>query len=1844
MHEDNSYVFVENSAFTDNQATLGGAIYSLSGELYVKLSSFLRNSASSMGGAWYAQSGSATITGRFQGNYAGTTGGAVRIKDAFVTFHNSLFAGNLSQTGSAISTDNATLNVKNSTIASNRGTDASHSQAVRITNATKSVFYNTIIRGNTGGVELINGDYRTFLYCLIQEENTFGLGNLPGYIDPGFIDAPAPNFNTPITTGDFRVGSWGQAINKGNIGTTDMTWMNTDLYGGPRFLGGQVDMGAYEYDDTCPSTLYVDSTIAASGNGNSWGTAFKTLSEALSAASCTNVDQILIAKGTYFPTGTQSGTDRDASFVIPKNKLKIIGGYPTGGGTRNRIANPTILSGDIGAAGDHSDNSHHVVTIAGLNASADSLVIDGVSVIYGNANGSGTFTYRGQNVDRQRGGGINLTANNGNDKILFRNAKLLGNQAGNGAAIATYQTSPTLLNSLIAGNLASGNGSALYADGSAVRALHTTIASNKCGVGTADLWNGSSFNLTNSIVSGNSADMSWDGTSSVNLAHSMAQGITGTANGNIDGSLAAEFISDPGFNTAPFITGNFGLSVESLAINAGDNAALPAYLTTDLAGNVRLQETNVDMGAFEQAYPCFYTTLYVDGSVAQSGKGGSWTKAFKTLGEALAKADECVSVSQILVAEGTYYPGGEQSGTDADATFGIYRGGLKLLGGYPAGGGTRDPALHKTTLSGAIGTTAPHDNIRHIIIIAGLAAGADSVVVDGFDIVYGYAGGFGPSIIHGQSINQQNGGGIYLTANNQSDKIAIRRIRMFGNIGNGSGLYVEQSAPVLIGNDIFANSGEAIMASGATVTLINNTLAGNNSGTATVNISASSTLNVFNTIIYNNNAGIVKDGTSNANLSHSLVQGESSTANGNIDGNTDPKFVESFPYVIAPNYRGNYSITPASPAIDKGDNSKSPAYITQDLFGNARIQGGTIDMGAYEGESLCSATVLYVDASVSASGNGSDWSQAFKTLDEAIAALATCPDINTIRVAAGTYYPGGNQSGTDRDATFAITRGNLKIEGGYPAGGGTRDIPANTTILSGDIGTANDAADNAHHIMVIAGLNAAADSVIVEGFTITDGNANGSGDFSVNSKNIARSYGGGIQVYGNENSGKIRISDCIFTDNQSLDGGGAIASSFNQLTMVRNAFTGNSGSYGAAIFNTSGAVVIANSSFSSNNGSFGGAVYNYASASQIFGNTFELNQASSGGALHTSQAPAAKISDNTFTNNQASVFGGAVYNSSSAVFQNNSFKSNKATVYAGAFYNNNNASPIITGCTFESNQGPSGGAVYNASGASPKIVNSVFKGNSGEMGGAIFNQSASPSISGVAFTGNKASFFGGGIGNQSASPVIVNATFGGNSAAGGSAIFSQFSSTTQIRNSVVFGNSSGIENDGTGTQTVSFSLVQGMGGGSDGNLDGATDPLFVSAQDPTTAPSALGDYRTGDGSPVINAGFNDLVPAYLGSDLDSLPRIGTLRVDLGAYEHDCPLVLAANEQEADRYLHTGQNFIFDACSLLAGIAPAGVQPVSGTVTARAWVRANIVSHGVGRFVRRHYDLTPSTGADNATGDITLYFTPADFQHYNTHFGNSGNAVLPVIDGDDISKLKVVQYHGAGNANGDPASYGEHMIITPTAVVFNPVFQLWEVRFPVTGFSGFFISGQSEDALPVTLIAFDAKKQENDVKLNWQTSEETASDYFEVQRSTDARSFHAIGKVNAKGESNEKQSYAFTDAGAANSSAVNLYYRLKMIDTDGSFAYSKVVSVRPDNAQNISIYPNPLVNDKKLSVEMPYTKYLSADLLDTRGNKLKSVTAKSGGKLEMQLSKLPAGTYVLRITADGVVVVRKVVVQ
>ncbi len=167
-------------------------------------------------------------------------------------------------------------------------------------------------------------------------------------------------------------------------------------------------------------------------------------------------------------------------------------------------------------------------------------------------------------------------------------------------------------------------------------------------------------------------------------------------------------------------------------------------------------------------------------------------------------------------------------------------------------------------------------------------------------------------------------------------------------------------------------------------------------------------------------------------------------------------------------------------------------------------------------------------------------------------------------------------------------------------------------------------------------------------------------------------------------------------------------------------------------------------------------------------------------------------------------------------------------------------------------------------------------------------------------------------------------------------------------------------------------------------------------------------------------------------------------------------------------------------------------------------------------------------------------------------------------------------------------------------------------------------------LPVKLLSFSAQKETTTTLLQWQTADEINNDHFSIERSADSKLFTSIGNKPATNNA-LRSNYSFVDNAPLN--GIN-YYRLKQVDKDGKFSYSKIVSVDfSNNASIFAIYPNPANN--VINVMLPSINSKSdITLFDVNGKKiLHEEIALNITSNQINIGKLPAGVYNVVLVQD-----------
>ena len=167
-------------------------------------------------------------------------------------------------------------------------------------------------------------------------------------------------------------------------------------------------------------------------------------------------------------------------------------------------------------------------------------------------------------------------------------------------------------------------------------------------------------------------------------------------------------------------------------------------------------------------------------------------------------------------------------------------------------------------------------------------------------------------------------------------------------------------------------------------------------------------------------------------------------------------------------------------------------------------------------------------------------------------------------------------------------------------------------------------------------------------------------------------------------------------------------------------------------------------------------------------------------------------------------------------------------------------------------------------------------------------------------------------------------------------------------------------------------------------------------------------------------------------------------------------------------------------------------------------------------------------------------------------------------------------------------------------------------------------------LPIELIAFTARNEEQVVGLEWTTATERNNALFEVERSTDLLAWTVVAARPGAGDSESLLSYAAEDVEPLNGTS---YYRLRQIDTDGASTRSDVVALTRTNEVNVAVLPVPF--EDQLMVQVPEGKLLSIDLFNASGQRLMIEQQHGPAAHRLNTAALPAGAYVILVnTAQG----------
>ena len=284
-----------------------------------------------------------------------------------------------------------------------------------------------------------------------------------------------------------------------------------------------------------------------------------------------------------------------------------------------------------------------------------------------------------------------------------------------------------------------------------------------------------------------------------------------------------------------------------------------------------------------------------------------------------------------------------------------------------------------------------------------------------------------------------------------------------------------------------------------------------------------------------------------------------------------------------------------------------------------------------------------------------------------------------------------------------------------------------------------------------------------------------------------------------------------------------------------------------------------------------------------------------------------------------------------------------------------------------------------------------------------------------------------------------------------------------------------------------------------------------------------------------------------------------------------------------------------------------------------------------------------------TGAIVV-FIPSNFTNNFdiSPFCTSGNIYVVLID---ITGASPTTWSADGTIDNTPGDDFRYLQVsngaTTCAANIRSYTQGWEtnvhgnfVVWNLAGVATYLNAGCDLITVPVKLLSFTAVGTGNNANIAWQTTNEINSKFFELQRSENGSKFSAIATLPAAGHSSETKKYTFTDVDIP--SGAN-YYRLKMVDLDGTVSYSQVVKVISTGNTFIltNAYPKPALSQLSITWNAPSGGKTTANIYDYAGRMIMSrqfATATGMNYTQLAVSQLPKGQYLLKMMKDGETIV------
>ncbi|AFZ51180.1 Cadherin domain-containing protein [Dactylococcopsis salina PCC 8305] len=1424
-----------NSTVSGNSATNdGGGIFN-DGTANVTNSTVSGNSATDDGGGIFNYNGIANVTNStVSGNSATDDGGGI-YNFGTANVNNSTVSGNSANYDGGGINNFGTANVTNSTISGNSAAnngggiwnDDGGGDTVTLSN---SIVADNLTNGAEGG-DLYNDQGSTLgtinaSYSLIENNadqiNGTNTNNITGQ-DPLLDPAGLQDNGGPTQTIALLEDS--PAIDAGDNDSIP-TGVDFDQRGFDRIVNGTVDIGAFEVQP--PTDLIVDTETDEADGSVTDGDV--SLRDALAAIASGGT--ITFADGINTITLNQTLGE----LVIDKG-LTIDGDFDDDGSPDVTVERASGATAEFRIFNiDDGDSANEVtVTLDGLTISGGTVSGDGGGIFNREDLTLINSTVSGNSATDDGGGMWNAgTANVNNSSVSGNSA------ADNGGGMWNAGTA-NVNNSSVSGNSATDRGGGIFNYNGTANVSNSTVSGNSANYDGGGIWNNGSgtANVTNSTVSGNSATDDGGGISN--------SGTATLSNSTVSGNSAAD--NGGGiFNLGTANVNNSSVSGNSATDHGG---GIFNYNGTANVSNSTVSGNSADGhgGGIDNFGTANVSNSTVSGNSAADNGGGIWNDD---------GGDDTVTLSNSIVADNLtngaeggdlYNEQGSTLGT-INASYSLIENNADQINGTNTNNITgQDPLLDPAGLQDNGG---PTQTIALLVDSPAIDAGDNNLIPDGVSF-------------------DQRGDGFDRIFNGTVDigAFEVEILNTAPTVDDLTTSVPENSTAV---TTITANDPE------------NDPLTFSISGGVDSNFFAidanTGELSFSSAPDFENPAD---DGSDNVyEVEVTVSDGsltDTATVTVTINGVNDAPNISEIPDQTFDQDSSSgaidFTISDVETAADSLTVSATSDNQTLMPDGNITLSGTdenrTLELTSVSNELGTANITVTVDDGTDAT------TETFiltvnlthlvvDTLIDEVDGSVTDGDIS-LRDALSAIAPGGTITFANGINTITLdqTLGELVIDKGLTIDGDFDDDGSPDVTVQ----RASDATVDFRIFNIDDGDNANEVTVTLDGLTVSGGG------LTFSSGTVSGDGGG---IYNRED---LTLTNSTVSDNSALDGGGI----FNDGTanVTNSTVSGNSAAFdGGGIFND-GTANVTNSTVSGNFADDGGGIWNDGTAN-VTNSTVSGNFADDGGGIYN--------------------LGGGIYNLGTANVTNSTVSGNFADDGGGIW---NDGTANVTNSTVSGNFADDGGGIYNLGTAN--VSNSTLSGNSATNGGGIFNLFATANVTNSTVSGNFADD-GGGIYNLGTANVS-NSTLSGNSATDdGGGIYNNFGTAT-LSNSLISGNSaatSGNEvfnySEGFITGTINADANNLFGDDSRDNSqaftnftpganditatsDGTNPTALNSILDPAGLQDNGGPTQTIallEGSPAIDAGDNNLIPASVDFDQRGFDRIFNGTVDIGAFE------------------------------------------------------------------------------------------------------------------------------------------------------------------------------------------------------------------------------------------------------------------------------------------------------------------------------------------------------------------------